>query len=76
MLYLKDFPSLELQGLVRNIQYCTKGHHDNNPKHTANALKSYLDRKTADKTLTVRTSTESRPEKYRGSMVSPGERNK
>lgn len=27
--------------------------HDNNPKHTANAVKSYLERKTADKTLTV-----------------------
>ena len=28
--------------------------HDNDPKHTANAVKSYLERKTADKTLTVR----------------------
>ena len=27
--------------------------HDNNSKHTANAVKSYLERKTADKTLTV-----------------------
>ena len=27
--------------------------HDNNPKHTANAVKSYLEWKTADKTLTV-----------------------
>ena len=27
--------------------------HDNDPKHTANAVKSYLERKTADKTLTV-----------------------
>ena len=27
--------------------------HDNNPKYTANAVKSYLVRKTADKTLTI-----------------------
>ena len=27
--------------------------HDHDPKHTANAVKSYLERKTADKTLTV-----------------------
>ncbi len=50
--------------------------HDNNPKHTANAVKSYLERKTADKTLTVMDSTESRPEYYRGSMISPGWRKK
>ena len=28
--------------------------HDNDPKHTANPVKSYLERKTADKTLTVK----------------------
>lgn len=28
-------------------------HHDKDLKHTANAVKSYLERKTADKTLTV-----------------------
>ncbi len=50
--------------------------HDNNPKHTANAVESYLERKTADKTLTVMDSTESRPEYYRGSMISPGWRKK
>lgn len=43
--------------------------HENDPKHIANAVKSYLERKTA---LTVM----DWPEYYRGSMGSPGQRKK
>ena len=37
------------QRLIGNGFVCQ---HDNDPKHTANAVKSYLERKTADKTRT------------------------
>lgn len=55
-----------------------------NPRHSADAVKSYLERKTADKTLLKQlikhsppqVSTESRPEYYRGSVRSPGQRKK
>ena len=62
----------------RPVANCFIFQHDNDPKHTAYAVKSYLERKTADKTLTVMDwpQCESRPEYYRGGMGSPGQRKK
>ena len=52
--------------------------HDNNPKDTANAIKSYSESETVDRTIDSHglASTGSRTEYFRGSMGSPGQRKK